>query len=104
MLTATVSHYAPWTEPDDVATCGHRMTATDVHSLQPTCLTCTVRLAAEEARDLELDALPLDADEARTELDVLLNAGVPDRPMSPLGAELWALAQRLNRCRLEDVA
>jgi hypothetical protein len=96
MLPTTVTHYYPWTESDGVATCGHRMSATDVHSLQPTCLTCTVALAADEARELELDALPLDADEARTELDPILNAGLPARPMSPLGAEVFALAQRLN--------
>lgn len=98
MLLETVSHYYPWTETDGVATCGHRMTAADVHSPAPTCLTCTVRLAAIEAADD--DALPLDADEARTELDVLLNAGIPDRPMSPLGAQLFALARTLNALAL----
>lgn len=96
MLNPTVSHYYPWTETDGVATCGHRMTATDVHSPRPTCLTCTVRLAAIEAAEDE--TVPLDADEARTELDPLLNAGLPARPMSPLGAELFALARTLNAC------
>ena len=95
MLKQTVTHYFPWTESDDVAYCGHRMTEADVHSPQPTCLTCAVRQAQEE-QAIEDTALPLDADEARTELDPVLNAGLPSRaPLSPLGAELFALANTL---------
>ena len=102
MLNPTVTHYYPWTEPDGVATCGHRMSATDVHSCTPTCVPCVGRLAAEEALEaaLEATAQPLDADEARTELDPILNAGIPDRPMSPFGARLFALGQTLNALAL----
>lgn len=105
MLQNTVTHYFPWTGSDDVAYCGHRMTAHDVHSPAPTCLACAVRQAQEEqALEDAIDAaLPLAADEARTDLDPVLNAGVPDkRPMSPLGAELFALATTLARLRLLD--
>ena len=97
MLKPTVSHYFPWTESDEVAYCGHRMTAADVHSPAPTCLPCAVRQAQEE-QAIEDTPLPLDADEARTELDPLLNAGVPARPLSPLGAELFSLATTLRGC------
>ena len=76
MLPQTVTHYFPWTDSDTFAACGHAMTAADTHSPQPTCLACADRLAAEEAA-VEETPLPLDADEARTELapvDVLLLA------------------------------
>jgi hypothetical protein len=77
MRNQTVTHYFPWTESDDVAYCGHRMSAADVHSPAPTCLTCAVRQAAEEQAIADTPE-PLDADEARTELDPVLNAGVPE--------------------------
>jgi len=97
MLQQTVTHYFPHDESDEVAYCGHRMTEADVHSPEPTCLTCTVRQAAEDhALDALRDqAVPLDADEARTELDPILNAGAPARPLSPLGEELFSLARTL---------
>ena len=92
------SHYFPWDDSDTFAACGHPMTAADVHATQPTCPACAARLAAEDAAFAETP-LPLDADEARTELDPVLNAGVSQRaPMSPLGAELFAIATTLNAC------
>lgn len=95
MLETTVTHYFPWDDSDTFAYCGHRMTAADTHSPQPTCLTCAVRQAAAE-QAIEDPALPLDAEEAHTELDPILNAGLPERkPLSPLGAELFALANTL---------
>jgi hypothetical protein len=96
MLAQTITHYAPWDETDgELALCGHRMTEADTHSPQPTCLTCTVKQAAAE-QAIEETAQPLDAEEARTELDPILNAGLPaPRPLSPLGQELFALANTL---------
>lgn len=96
MLQQLSTHYFPWDDPDDVATCGHRVTAADIHSPQPTCPACAVALDALDAA-IEDAALPLDADEARTALDPLLNAGIPARPMSPFGAELFAYATALVR-------
>ena len=104
MLAQTITHYAPWDETDgELALCGHRMTEADTHSPQPTCLTCTVRQAAAE-QAIEETAPPLDADEARTELDPILNAGIPARaPLSPLGAELFSLARTLQAVYLMDL-
>jgi hypothetical protein len=79
MLTETVTHYFPWTESDTFAYCGYRMRETDVHATQPTCAACAARQAAEE-QAIEDTPLPLDADEARTELaspaDALFNWAV----------------------------
>lgn len=103
MLDVTVTHYFPWNESEDVAYCGHRMTEADTHSPQPTCLTCAVRQAGEE-QAIEDTPLPLDADEARTELDPILNAGIPERaPLSPIGAELFALARTLQAVYLVNL-
>jgi hypothetical protein len=97
MLDPTVTHYFPWDDTDETA-CGRAMHAADWQSAAPTCARCAAALAAEDALEalVELTALPLDADEARTELDPLLNAGAP--AMSPLGAELFALARTLTAC------
>jgi hypothetical protein len=105
MLTQTTTHYFPHDDSDEVAYCGHRMTDADVHSPEPTCLTCTVRQAAEDhALDAALDqAMPLDADEARIELDPILNADIPARPLSPLGQELFALGRTLAVLELARV-
>lgn len=101
MLDQTITHYCPWDESDDTAYCGRVFTATDTHSLTPTCAACAARLDAEDAAFADVP-LPLDADEA-PELDPLLNAGVPARPaMSPMGAELFALARSLNLLYLVD--
>ena len=94
MLDQTVTHYFPWDNTDDLAYCGHRMRAADVHSPQPTCPACAARQAAEEGA-IDETALPLDADEARTELDPVLNAGVP--APSPVVAELFDWAVDLTR-------
>ena len=95
MLKQTVTHYFPWDDSDEIAYCGHRMTEADTHSPQPTCLTCTVRQAAAE-QAIEDPQTPLDAEEARTELDPVLNAGLPaPQPLSSLGQELFALANTL---------
>ncbi len=86
MLHQTVTHYFPWDNSDTFAYCGHRMTAADVHSPAPTCAACAARQAAEE-QAIEDTPLPLDADEARTALDPVLNAG----------ADLFAFAVALTR-------
>jgi hypothetical protein len=87
MLQPTVTHYFPWTDSDTFAYCGHAMTAADTHSPAPTCATCAARQAAEEQAWAD-EALALDADEARAELDPVLNAGAPD---------LFAFAVALTR-------
>ena len=89
MLTNTVTHYFPWDESDardPIAYCGRRVTATDAHSPAPTCATCAETLDALEAA-FEAVPLALDAEEARTELDPVLNAG----------ADLFAFAVSLAR-------
>ena len=96
MLDQTVTHYFPWDNTDDLAYCGHRMRAADVHSPAPTCLACAVRQAAEEQAIADTPE-PLDADEARTELDPILNAGVPERTPSPVATELFDWAVDLVR-------
>jgi hypothetical protein len=60
-------------------------------------------MAAEDALDAAIEStpLPLDADEARTELDPLLNAGAPT--MSPVAADLFAYAVSLNRAYAQAV-
>lgn len=87
MLHQTVTHYFPWDNSDTVAYCGHAMTAADTHSPAPTCAGCAARQAAEE-QAIEDTPLPLDADEARAQLDPVLNAGAPD---------LFAFAVALTR-------
>jgi hypothetical protein len=79
MLNQTVTHYAPWDASDDFAYCGVYVSDPMFHSPQPTCPTCAAKLAAECAIDeaIETAPWPLDADEARAELDLVLNAGVP---------------------------
>jgi hypothetical protein len=103
MLHQTVTHYFPWDDSDTFATCGYAMTAADTHSPQPTCPACADRLAAEEAA-IEETPLPLDADEARTELepvDALLlaahHAGECDRDCSYCD-ERDVLQAELARC------
>jgi hypothetical protein len=86
MLPQTVTHYFPWTDSDSFAYCGHAMTAADTHSPAPTCETCAARQAAEE-QAIEDTPLALDADEARAQLDPVLNAG----------ADLFAFAVALTR-------
>jgi hypothetical protein len=88
MLQQTVTHYFPWDESDErdpIAYCGHRVTATDAHATQPTCAVCADTLDAVEAA-FAAEPLPLDADEARAQLDPVLNAG----------ADLFALAVSLT--------
>ena len=96
MLNRTVTHYFPWDESDErdpIAYCGHRVTATDAHSPVPTCAVCAETLDAVEAAFAETP-LPLDADEARTELDPRLNAG----------ADLFAYAVALTRTSARRLA
>jgi len=95
MLEQTVTHYFPWDESDEVAYCGHRLTAADTHSPAPTCPACAARQAAEEAA-IEDVAPPLDADEAAAVLDPVLNAGVPFTA-SACVADLFAYAAALSR-------
>lgn len=88
-----LTHYFPWNE-SEFAFCGFRISAADIHSGEPTCPVCRAHLELERLIDEE--QVPLDAEEADRELDPLLNAGLPVRtPMSPLGAELFALANTL---------
>ena len=79
MLTTTVTHYAPHDHSDDFAVCGARIDDTHVNLGDPTCPRCAAWLAHERALDqmIEDTPLPLDADEAATELDPVLNAGLP---------------------------
>lgn len=96
MSAQTVTHYFPWDESDDrdpIAYCGHRVTATDTHSPAPTCAVCAETLDAVEAAFAETP-LPLDADEARTDLDPLLNAD----------ADLFAYAVALTRVSAKRLA
>jgi hypothetical protein len=108
MLQQTVTHYHPWDTSDTFAACGARLTDTDGHATQPTCPACAAHLAAEAALEASIEdtPFPLDADEAAIVLDPVLNAGVPVRaPLSPFGAELFALARTLTyleRARLLD--
>jgi hypothetical protein len=100
MLENTVTHYFPWDDTNDHAYCGKPMGAADIHSPLPTCPACGERLLALDAA-IEETPLPLDADEAATELDPILNAGIPAHALlSPLGAELFALANTLNALAL----
>jgi hypothetical protein len=104
-VSQTVTHYFPWDDSDagddrdPIAYCGHRVTAADAHATQPTCAVCAATLDALEAA-FEATPLPLDADEARTQLDPVLNAGAPT--MTPMGADLFAFAVSLSR-RLAQV-
>jgi hypothetical protein len=105
MLTQTVTHYFPWDDSGDddrdpIAYCGHRVTAADAHATQPTCAVCAATLDAVEAA-FEALPVPLDADEARTQLDPVLNAGAP--AMTPMGADLFAYAVSLNRAYAQVV-
>ena len=90
-VSQTITHYFPWDDSGDdarapIAYCGRRVTATDTHSPAPTCATCAETLDALEAA-CEATPVPLDAEEARTELDPVLNAG----------ADLFAFAVSLAR-------
>lgn len=62
-----LTHYHPWDENDIFAYCGHRMTAADTHSPQPTCAACAARQAALE-QAIEDTPIALDAEEARIDL------------------------------------
>jgi hypothetical protein len=104
MLNQNVTHYFPWDDADETA-CGRAMHAADWHSERPTCAACAAApaaLAAEDALDAAIaeTPLPLDADEARTELDPVLNAGAPalSPAMLPAGAALFDLARVLTAC------
>jgi hypothetical protein len=90
-----VSHYFPTDSAE--AACGRYA---DVASGTPTCPRCAAIVADEDALDAQIadTPLPLDADEAATELDPVLNAGLPTR--SPLAEELWDLARTLNAIAL----
>jgi hypothetical protein len=87
------------------AYCGHRMTEADRHSPFPTCGGCAAQLAAEIALEEAIDEtpLPLDADEAATQLDPVLNAGVPvlvpatSFNATAFVADLFEFAATLNR-------
>jgi hypothetical protein len=96
MLNQNVTHYFPWDESDagdEIAYCGRRMTAADRHSPAPTCATCAATLDAVEAAFAETP-LPLDADEARTELDPVLNAGTPAADLFGYAVSLAYAARR----------
>jgi hypothetical protein len=94
------------------AYCGHRMTEADRHSPFPTCGGCAATLRAEIALEEAIDEtpFPLDADEAATQLDPVLNAGVPV-PVPPqpafnataFVADLFAFAATLNRTYAEQL-
>lgn len=62
MLTNTVTHATPWTDPDDVAWCGAQMTEDTPVSASPTCPTCAHQQAIADAVEARL------ADEAVIEL------------------------------------
>ena len=110
MLDRSVTHYFPYddsdTESDEYTYCGQRVTPGAVHALTPTCPGCQAAIARREAEEAALEALieadgalPLDADEAASELDPVLNAGIPDAP-TPRPAfvdDLFAVTVRLTR-------
>jgi hypothetical protein len=90
------------------AYCGKRMTEADRHSPFPTCGGCAAKLAEEIALEEAIDEtpLPLDADEAATQLDPVLNAGVPPRiaPTVPdFSQHLFQLAVSLNQIYAAEV-
>jgi hypothetical protein len=92
------THYTH--DDGELAYCGRRMTATDRHSVFPTCGGCAARLAEEIALEEAIDETPwpLDADEAATQLDPVLNAGVPVAPKQPDFADyLFDLVVSINR-------
>jgi hypothetical protein len=97
-MSDTLTHYAPWDGPDDFAYCGLYLSDSRYHSPQPTCPACAAKLAAECAIDeaVELMPWPLDADEARAELDPVLNAGVRF-DATQFVADLFEYAAALSR-------
>jgi hypothetical protein len=107
MSQTLVTHYAPHdAEPADFAYCGVYVNDAQYHSATPTCPTCAATLAAEEAIDAAVEAMPwpLDADEANAVLDPVLNAGLPaPAARSPLGAQLFNLALEINRAYAAQV-
>lgn len=102
-----VTHYT-LDDSSELAYCGRRMTAADRHSPFPTCGGCAATLAAEIALEEAIDEtpLPLDADEAATQLDPVLNAGVPP-PIAPtvpdFSQHLFQLAVSLNQIYAAEV-
>jgi hypothetical protein len=77
------------------------MTGAMRHSPFPTCPGCVATLSAEIALEEAIDQtpLPLDADEAATELDPVLNAGVPVRetPRGDFAEYLFNMVVDINR-------
>jgi len=94
MLPNIVTHYAPHDQDHDFALCGVYVDQDKYHSPQPTCPDCARKLADEEAlkQAIEETPWPLDADEAA----LALEREAADR-MSPLGAQVFALAVTLNK-------
>jgi hypothetical protein len=107
MTRTFTTHYAPHDQPHDFAYCGVYLSDAKYHSAQPTCPTCAAILAAEDAIDAAVEEIPwpLDADEAATELDPILNAGIPEAPASAssFSNELFDFAVSLNRASAEAV-
>jgi len=79
MLQNVITHYAHADHSDDFAVCGAPLDDTHANLGDPTCPRCAAWLAHERALDRMIadTPLPLDADEAATELDPVLNAGLP---------------------------
>jgi len=79
MLQNVITHYAHADHSDDFAVCGTPLDDTHANLGDPTCPRCAAWLAHERALDQMIadTPLPLDADEAATELDPVLNAGLP---------------------------
>jgi hypothetical protein len=99
--TLALTHYWPWEgddEPGDVgyAVCGAPMGDVRRHSVTPTCAACAAHLAAEDYCADLVDALaagtapPLVAEAAAAPHQRTL-------PMSPFGADIFALGVTLNR-------
>lgn len=94
MLQTNLTHYWPWTDPDDVAWCGAALDDVRQHSLTPSCPACARRLAIEDAVEARLDeeaVLPF------TDADAI-EAGV-----ALPRADLFAFAAQLTRAYAQAV-
>jgi hypothetical protein len=110
MSTASLplTHYWPWdadAEPGEEgpAACGAPMADARQHSAYPSCPACAAHLAAEDYCMALVDAL---AEGTAPPLVAEATAAPAQRtlPLSPLGAELFALAVKLNRLQAQTVA
>jgi hypothetical protein len=93
-------------DTSELAYCGRRMRDADRHSPFPTCGGCAARLSAELALEEAIDQtpLPLDADEAATALDPVLNAGVPVAAQPDFADYLFDLVTSINRTYAQSLA